>query len=40
MQGCLSFFIMIGEGYSTESKVTLCWAIIIGMVLILVAYFC
>lgn len=30
---------MIGEGYSTDSKVTLCWAIVIGMVLLLLAYF-
>ena len=29
---------MIGEGYSTSSKVSLCYAIIIGIALILTAY--
>ena len=38
VQGCLSFFIMIGEGYSTDSKVLLCWVIVIFIVLLLLAY--
>jgi hypothetical protein len=38
VQGMLSFFIMIGEGYSTDSKVTLCTVIVVGILLILLAY--
>ena len=30
---------MIGEGYSTNSKVKLCFVVVIGLLLILVAYF-
>ena len=36
--GMLSFFIMIGEGNATNEKVTLCYVIIIFMVLILCTY--
>ena len=38
VQAMLSFFIMIGEGNSTSSKVTLCYAIIFCMLIILVTY--
>ena len=36
--GMLSFFIMIGEGNSTSSKVTLCFIIVICMALLLLTY--
>jgi hypothetical protein len=38
LQACLSFFIMIGEGNSTDAKTSICSFILIGTVILLFVY--